>query len=163
MPMTDGIDSQVDWSETDGVLAKLALLRDALPDPDTSSTSGSQQGIISYLDEMAPIAAAILRVEIDALIADLAGTDVAANQKDVAFGQYTAVAADATANQTDIVTGLADLVLANSAVNIFRAGTRVTADAVISEPTPGTLRVADGATTYVLTAGDIITWFARSA
>ena len=126
-----------------------------IPDPDTrESPSPREAG--SIFDEMSPFAAAQLRVELLALKGVLdAGGD------DVAYGQYTVVAADATANQTDIVTGLADTSLANIAVTITRAGSIVTADAAITEPSAGTIRVADGAATYVMTAGDIITWFAR--
>jgi hypothetical protein len=105
---------------------------------------------------MSPGAAAQLLVELAALRAGLIGS----GHDNVAFGQYTAVAADATANQTDIVTGLADTAVTAIAVTITRAGSIVTEDAVITEPSAGTIRVADGGATYVLTAGDIITWFA---
>lgn len=155
--MTDGIEPLVDYSAAQSIAERFAAFKAAIPDPDTTSTSGSQSGIAGFLDEMAPFAAAQLRVEIDALEDVLLGTGF----NDVAYGSYTAVAADATANQTDIVTGITGLVLANCAVSIFRAGTNVTADAVITEPVDGTIRVADGGATYVLTAGDVINWMAR--
>lgn len=133
-----------------------------LPNPDaahgTGSVAGASQSPVGagFLDEMSPGSAAALRVELDAL-----KEAAAAGGDDVAYGQYTAVAADATANQTDIVTGLTGITVANIAVTISRAGSIVTEDAVITEPVDGTIRVADGGATYVLTAGDIITWFAR--
>lgn len=136
--------------------ALLALI----PNPDAAHGSGAvaggNQGILNtYLDEMSPGAAAQLRVELLALKAALPGGGVSAS------GQYVVTAGDAAANLADIVTGLADLTLANCAVTVRRAGANVTADAVITEPVAGTLRVADGAATYNVTAGDVITWSAR--
>lgn len=118
-----------------------------IPDPDTSpSQSGG-----GFLDEISPAAAAQIRVEVAAMSVEGA---------DYRVGSYTAVAADATANQTDIVTGLANLTLANCVIAIKRAGANIIGDAVISEPVAGTIRVADGAT-YVLTAGDVISYYAE--
>lgn len=155
--MTDGIDPQLDFTGATTAEDVIDILLAAIPDPDTTSTSGAQQGIIGFLDEMSPIAAAQLRVEL------IAAKDATAfgGTGESASGEYTAVAADATANQTDIVTGLANLTLAKGAVSIWRAGTNVTGDAAITEPVAGTIRVADGST-YVLTAGDVINWFART-
>lgn len=154
----DGIDVSGDYATPVGPRAKVQALLDGIPDPDTTSTSGSQSSFISYLDEMTPIAATVLRVELMALQDAL---DSGATHE-VAYGSYTMVTADDTANLHDIVTGLGDLTLAKCAVSVFRAGANVTGDAVITEPVAGTLRVADGST-YHLTAGDIINWFAREA
>lgn len=155
MGASTGISPILDYSGYATAGAALLALKDVIPNPDTTSTSGAQtSGAGSMLDEMSPMAATQLRVEIDAIIADL-------TVDSVAYGQHTVTAGEATANQADIVTGLADLTLASCAVTIRRSGTNVTTDAVLSEPTPGTLRVADGGTTYNVTAGDIITWSAR--
>jgi len=153
MGASTGISPILSYGSYATMAAAIAAFKALIPDPDTTSTSGSQAGG-GFLDEISPAACVQLRVELDAILADL-------TVDGVAYGQYIAVAADATANQTDIVTGLDDLTLANCAVSIRRAGTLVTVDAVITEPVAGTLRVADGAATYVLTAGDIITWAAR--
>src|ERR1044072_5054037 len=117
---SDGIDSQLDFSAESNIRDKIQLLLDAIPDPDTTSTSGSQQGIIGYLDEMGPMAAIGLRVELTALQDDIGGGG------DVAFGSHVVTAAEATANLANITTGLANLTLANFAVTIFRAGTNAT-------------------------------------
>jgi hypothetical protein len=127
-----------------------------IPNPDaphgTGAVGGGNQGILNtYLDEMSPGAAAQIRVELEAL----------QSAAPIAYGQYVVTAGDAAANHADIVTGLADLTLANCAATVRRAGTDVTVDAVLSEPVAGTLRVADGGTTYNVTAGDVITWAAK--
>lgn len=155
----DGIDSQLDFTTVASIRQKIGLLLSAIPDPDTTSTSGSQQGIISYLDEMSPIAATVLGVELRALQDNIDGGAT----HEVAFGSHIVTAGEATANQADIVTGLADITIAKSAVQVWRAGANVTVDAVITEPVAGTIRVADGAVTYNMTAGDVINWFAREA
>jgi hypothetical protein len=134
-------------------LVDLATLLALIPNPDIEHDPGRAAG--SNLDEMAPSTAAQLRVELLAMGAGGAGAAVASGSKTVSAGE-------ATANQADIVTGLANITLANGSVSIFRAGTNVTADAVITEPTPGTIRVADGGATYNVTAGDIINWTARA-
>lgn len=160
MSHSDGIVAQIDYTGMTVDEAVAALLA-ALPDPDTTSTSGSQQGstYLGFLDEMSPMALTQLRIELQAMADSAAG----GGADDVAFGSYTMVAADDTANLTDIVTGLANITIAECAVTVWRAGVNVTADAVISEPAAGTIRVANGAATYVVTAGDIVNWFARSA
>lgn len=135
--------------------AKIAAFLALIPDSDTRE-SPSPRNLGSILDEMSPLASAQLRVEIAAL-ADSLNLD----GDGVAYGQYTVLAADATANLVNIVTGLADTSLANIGVSVSRAGAIVTGDAVITEPSAGTIRVADGASTYNTTAGDIITWFAK--
>jgi hypothetical protein len=121
--------------------------------PDAPHGSGAVAGGNGYLDEMSPGAAAQLRVELKAF-KTAEGT--------TAHGQHVVTAGEATANLADIVTGLADLTITNCAVTIRRAGANVTVDAVLSEPVAGTLRVADGGTTYNMTAGDIIVWFAAA-
>lgn len=120
-----------------------------LADPDTDSSSGAQAGG-GLLDEMSPAALAQLRVELEAIKSGTAGEG--------ASGQHIVTADEATANQADIVTGLADLDIGNISATVTRAGVIVTADAVITEPVAGTIRVADGAVTYVVTAGDKINW-----
>lgn len=50
--------------------ARVQLLLDLIPDPDTTSSSGAQAGG-GMLDEMSPIAAATLRVELIALKASV--------------------------------------------------------------------------------------------
>ncbi len=135
---------------TGSTAAKLAVLLGLIPNPDAEPGTGAVAGggfgqANTYLDEMSPGAATQLRVEIAALAA-AAGSG----------GSYTVTAADVTATQANIVTGLADIDLTKSAVMIRRAGSIVTGDAVISEPSAGTIRVVSGASTYTLTAGDVI-------
>jgi len=67
--MTDGIQPQLDTTgivDTDGLFD---LLLSAIPDPDTPNDghTGAIQGIMGWLDEMSPLTAAQLRVEITAL------------------------------------------------------------------------------------------------
>lgn len=134
-----------------GVLeTDIAELKALIPDPDSTSTSGAQAGG-GNLDQMSPGAAAQLRVELDALAAAGATAGVFAS------GQHTVTAGEASANQVDIVTGLANLDIADTAVSVYRSGSLVTSDAVITEPSAGTIRIADGST-YNTTAGDKINW-----
>lgn len=137
--------------------AQIAAFKALIPNPDTKESPQPRQPG-SILDEISPLAAAQLRLEIDTLAN---GLDLGADG--VAYGQYTVVAADDTANLVNIVTGLADTTLAKIAVSISRAGVLVdggtTGGATITEPVAGTIRVADGGG-YVVTTGDIITWFA---
>lgn len=130
----------------------LDVLLALIPDPDVSpaQAGGVALGSGGFLDEMSPGAAAQLRVEIAAMQVDGA---------DFRVGTYTMIAADDTANQKDIVTGLANLTVANCIVQIMRAGVDVRADAIITEPVAGTLRIANGAATYVVTAGDIVSYY----
>lgn len=155
--MLDGIQSQIDFTTAATLGGKVALLLAALPNPDTTSSSGAGQGIKGWLDEMSPFTCAELRVELLAL-----QTNINGGNTEIANGVYTVTAADATANHADIVTGLADLTLAKSTVKVTRAGADVTVDAVITENAAGTLRVADGGATYNVTAGDLIYWTART-
>lgn len=75
----------------------------------------------------------------------------------MASGSYTAVAADDTAGTLDLVTGL-DAVT-SFGVQIFRSGVPLYSDQAVSE-SGGTITVADGAATFVITAGDVINWWA---
>lgn len=70
-------------------------------------------------------------------------------------GTYTAVAGDATANEAVIDTGLDAITSFN--VQVFRAGVNVMEDAIVTK-TGGELKVADGASTYAVTAGDVINY-----
>lgn len=153
MPLA-ALDGIVQMGSYDGTPAEnFAELLALIGSPDDVRSDGRAAG--SNLDEMSPVAKAQLYVEVSALRdASDAGGD------GVAYGFYTVTAGDATANLVNIVTGLADTTVANIAVTVSRAGSIVTADAVITEPAPGTIRVADGST-YNTTAGDIIAWFAR--
>lgn len=152
MGITSGITAVNTYAGTPA--AQIAQFLALIPDPDTRE-SPTPRNLGSILDEMSPLTAAQLRVELAAL-ADSLNLD----GDGVAYGQYTVVAADDTANLVNIVTGLADTSLANIAVSISRAGALSGVGAVITEPVAGTIRVADGGA-YVLTAGDIITWFAK--
>lgn len=69
MPISQGISSQINYAGAASDPARVQLLIDALPDPDTTNTggSGSAQGILGFFDEMSPIACAQLRVELTAL------------------------------------------------------------------------------------------------
>lgn len=151
MNATTGIMAVGDYTgtPTQAVAALLALI----PNPDVKESPNPREAG-SMLDQMSPFAAAQLRVELTALANAL---NLAADG--VAYGQYTVLAADATANLVNIETGLADTALNKIAVTVTRSGSIVTADAVITEPSAGTIRVADGST-YNTTAGDVITWFA---
>lgn len=67
MSMSDGVKPMIDLTGMTTMDQLFDALLLAIPDPDTTSTSGSQQGVMGYLDEMAPFASAQLRVEIEAL------------------------------------------------------------------------------------------------
>lgn len=137
---------------TGDIDSDITALKALIPDVDTDSSSGAKAGG-GFLDQMSPACAVQLRVELDAIAGD--GGSAAAS------GSYTVLAADATAGLVDIDTGLDDITLANCAVSVFRAGSLVTGDAVITENSAGVLRVADGASTYTTTEDDVINWFAR--
>ncbi len=72
-------------------------------------------------------------------------------------GTYAATSADATAGHLTIVTTLSSVDVAQ--VTITRSGVNVTADAVVTTPGPD-IDVANGATTYVIAAGDAVAWIA---
>ena len=127
-----------------------------IANPDTANLGGS--GAIAgggFLDEMSPVAAIQLRVELNAINAAIG------NPGGYRQGAHTVTAPEVTATQADIVTGLADITIANCIVSIKRAGVDVTRDAAVTEPVAGTIRVVSGASTYVLTAGDIISFYAE--
>ena len=126
-----------------------------LPNPDSTSSSGAIAGG-GLLDEISPPAVAQLRTELTAM-----KTAFLSGFTQVAYGQYVATAADATATLLNIVTGLTDLDLAQCAVTVFRAGAEITTAKTLSEPTAGTLRIANG--TYVIAAGDVVNWLARKS
>ncbi len=153
MGATTGISALGDYADKP-LGDAIDVLVGLLADPDTDSSSGAIAGG-GLLDEMSPPALAQLLVELAAM---KAATD--AGGDDVAYGFHTVTGAEATANLVDIVTGLADTALTSIAVTITRSGSIVNSDAVITEPSAGTIRVADGST-YNTTAGDIIAWFAR--
>ena len=66
MGATTGIASLVDYSAETTAGDAIDLLVALIPDPDTTSSSGAQAGG-GMLDEMSPVAAAQLRVELAAL------------------------------------------------------------------------------------------------
>lgn len=78
----------------------------------------------------------------------------------VIHGVHTVIAAEASANTVAITTGLS--VIAGFIVQIFRAGVNVMSDAAVARKATddGTLNVADGASTYSVTTGDVINWIA---
>lgn len=78
----------------------------------------------------------------------------------VKAGTYTAVAGDDTAGEKDIDTGLTTIT--SYTVQILRAGVPISSDQVISK-SGGTITVADGASTYDITTGDVINWIAVGA
>lgn len=152
MGLTDGI---IAMGSYDGTLnANFEELLALLGDPDELVTNARNAG--SNLDEMSPMARAQLVVEIEAFLAAQAGSGIA----DIAFGEHTITAGEATANQVDIVTGLDDLTLSRCAISVWNGTTLATSDAVITEPSAGTIRVADGST-YNTVAGYVIRWMAR--
>lgn len=72
-----------------------------------------------------------------------------------ARGTYTAVAGDATANAAEIDTGATGAT--GFLVQIYRADVLANGDAEITL-VDGVLTIADGASTYAVTAGDVINW-----
>jgi hypothetical protein len=75
----------------------------------------------------------------------------------VSHGEYTAVTGDGVAGTVAISTGLSSIEACIAQVR--RAGALVTADANVSY-SGGTLTVANGGTTFVLAAGDVVAWIA---
>jgi len=73
-------------------------------------------------------------------------------------GQYVMVAGDDTAGLTDIVTGLSTIT-AYVVTITTSAGVDAKSDAVITDATAGTIRIADGST-YACTATHIVNWIA---
>lgn len=154
MGIKDGIIAMGTYSGD--IAENLTTLQDLIGDPDEVRSDGRNAG--SNLDEMSPMARAQLSVELDAIAA---GGQIGG--KDVAYGSHTVTADEATANAAVIDTGLADITLSKGSVTVWRAGSIVTGDAVITESPSGSISVADGASTYSVTAGDIINWLAVSA
>lgn len=136
----------------DGTLPGLLAL---IPDPDTRE-SPTPREFGSMLDEMSPMAAAQLRVEIAAIMDDEGG-----GAGVTAFGSHTVTAGEATANEIVIDTGLTTAAtLSDLVVSIERAGASVKADAVVTDNDDGTFTISED-TTYAVTAGDTVTWAAR--
>lgn len=160
----DGLTSMLDFASAGTVSDAIDLLLGAIPNPDTTSSSGAKQGTdaadyLGYLDEMSPITAAQLRVELEAFVTAYGAGSVTENE--VAFGSYTTVADDATANSITIDTGLTTAdALSELVVSIERSGASVKADAAITDNEDGTFTIADGST-YAATAGDTVTWAAK--
>jgi len=78
----------------------------------------------------------------------------------VRAGAHTVTAGEGTAHTLSIATGLTTAV--SFFVMILRAGAVVTGDAAVSFAA-GSLTVADGASTYAVTAGDVVQWIAVGA
>lgn len=76
-----------------------------------------------------------------------------------AQGSHVATAGEATANAAAIDTGLG--AVTNFIVQIYRGDVQLNLDQDISV-SAGTITVADGASTYAVTAGDVINWWARA-
>lgn len=142
----DGIETQ-----GDGTIEGLMAL---IPNPDGTAYQSAAAG---NLDEMFPSTASALLAELQ-LIADTIG---GADTNILAAGEHTITSDEATANQVDIVTGLADLTIANCIVSVFNGATRIVTDMAVTEPSAGTIRVADGST-YNTVAGYIIRWAVTS-
>jgi hypothetical protein len=130
-----------DYATPAAINAKLAALLLAIPNPDVAP---AQQGIRGYLDEMSPMCAAQLRVE----VADLQ------TRSRVLTGSYTVTAGDVTATFAALPDPGFTPTVANCVISITRAGAAVGASNV---PTlnGNNVRVATGGT-YTLTAGDVI-------
>lgn len=103
--------------------------------------------------------------EVNAAAADLNKTSGMAGNalgttaagKQIVVANHTVSAGEATANQAVIATGLTTI--ASILVQIYRSNVNVMADAVVTF-SAGDLTVADGASTYNMTAGDIIRYIA---
>jgi hypothetical protein len=87
----------------------------------------------------------------------------------VSFGaKYTVVAADDTAGAiTFIFKGTGDNAVSYplaAAITVTRSGVNIPlADAVITYPANGTIQIADGASTFAVTTGDVISVVAQRA
>ncbi|MBI2424192.1 MAG: DUF2190 family protein [Candidatus Hydrogenedentes bacterium] len=90
--------------------------------------------------------------------APLAGGVAIDSSSVVRAGIATAGAGEATANLMDITTGLA--AITGWQIQILRSGVPVILDQVLSSPSAGVLRVADGASTFQVTNGDKYNWIA---
>lgn len=141
MPITQGLVAQGDYATPAAINAKVAALLAIVPDPDTAP---AQQGIRSWLDEMAPMTAAQLRVELAAL--QSAGRALS--------GTYTLTAGDVTATFAALPAPGFTPSLVNTIIDIRRAGACVGANAVQTLNATN-VRVATSGT-YTLTAGDVV-------
>ena len=87
----------------------------------------------------------------------------------VSFGaRYTVVAADAAAGEaTFIFKGTGDQAVSYplaANISVTRSGVNVAlADAVITYPANGTIKIADGVATFAVTTGDVISIIAQRA
>lgn len=139
--------------------SELATLLALIPNPDVSpaQAGGVADGSGGFLDQMSPAAAAQLRVEIEAMMAGYGG-----DENGFATGSHVVTAGEVTATVATIDTGLTTAVAFDNLMVVIErpAGTVVTLDAAVTDNNDGTFDVEDGAVTYVLTAGDIIKWFA---
>ena len=152
----EGFEPQGDYSAADNQ-DKIQALIDLIPDVDTLDSSGAGQGGMGFLDEMSPVAAVQLRVELLALQGEIEGGSGEA----YATGDYEVTAGDATANEATVDTGIVtDAVFTTLVVSIERGGASVKADAVVTDNGDGTFTVSED-TTYAVTAGDTISWFAE--
>lgn len=151
MSATSGIQPIGTYAGVVGGAARVNVLAGLVPNVDTTGSSGAVAGGTNgasntYLDEMSPACAVQLQVELSAL----AAAEPSASQV------YVAVAADAAANLVNFNSGLGALTLTNCAVTVWRAGVNVTSDAVITTPSAGVLRIANGATYHVTTGDQIV-------
>lgn len=78
------------------------------------------------------------------------------NNNYIVRGSYTAVAADATAESVVIDSTLE--AISGWIAEVYRAGVKVTGDAVFTVDNTVKLKVANGASTYTVTAGDVINY-----
>lgn len=89
-------------------------------------------------------------------VSTISGEVDALQAQAIVRGKYTVTAGNASANLATISTGVT---VAGYIVQIYRSGVNVTADAVIGSSTTN-ITVADGSSTYNVTAGDIVMWIA---
>lgn len=107
---------------------------------------------IARLDKMCPVAqGSTLGTELGTMQTNITNLQAVAGGS----GEYTVLSADDTAGTVDIDTGLT--AIAGFIVQIYRAGVNVMQDAVVTV-TGGVMTVADGASTYALTADDVINY-----
>lgn len=155
-PSLDGIEVIGDYATPVDAEDKVQVLIDLIPDPDTINTSGAQAGG-GNLDEMSPIAAAHLRVELGALQAEISSSGGPAS----AFGEYTADGDDASADEMEIDTGLdTSDPLTILIVDIIRGGVSVKDDAIVTDNEDGTFTITEDSE-YSVTSGDVVHWAAQ--
>jgi hypothetical protein len=100
--------------------------------------------------------------QLDALNVTTLGVGAArlAMSGSVRAAQHTVTSGEASAHTMAITSGATSIVA--QFVQILRSGAAVTGDAAISV-SGGTITVADGASTYAVTAGDVVNWLAVGA